>query len=198
MCGFSQILEWRQKKLFNSRNIYANFHEFRGKPTKKWVFIYYKICEKTVLAHEFQGDNQYLGSLRPWTALQWHLAHYFLWGTILAWGGRILVWGGTSSDLGRHGSGLPPVVSGLLQVYNNLSYCNFVTIAFLLKEILLEIGLLKKWELFEVIKRCPKPFSTICFICENTMFIWLQTIVNPAFAILWHYKRHKFAKILAN
>ena len=44
--------------------------------------------KKTVLAHEFWGDNQYLGSLRPRTAVQWHRAYYFLWGTILAWGAR--------------------------------------------------------------------------------------------------------------
>ena len=30
---------------------------------------YCKICEKTVFAHEFWGDNQYFGSLSPRTAL---------------------------------------------------------------------------------------------------------------------------------
>ena len=41
------------------------------KPQKKIIFIT-KTAKKTVLAHEFWGDNQYLGSLRPRTALQWH------------------------------------------------------------------------------------------------------------------------------
>ena len=59
--------------------------------------------------------------------------------------------------------------------------------------------LLKKWELFVVSKRCSKLFSTISFICKNTIkFVWLRTIVNAAFAISWHYKRHNFAKILVN
>ena len=54
---------------------------------------YCKISETTVLAHEFQGDNQYLGSLRPRTALQWHRACYFFGGTILAWGAQFSFWG---------------------------------------------------------------------------------------------------------
>ena len=62
--------------------------------------LYRKICEKALLAHAFWGDNHYFGSTRPRTALQWHRACYFIWCTILAWGGTILVRGGTSSDLG--------------------------------------------------------------------------------------------------
>ena len=114
----------------------ANFHEFRGETTKKRG-LNYKICEKTVLAHEFRGDNQYLGSLRPRTALQWQQVCYFLWGTILAWG--------HNSRLGGHkqwhGPGLLPVASGLLKAYSNLSNCNYLIFV---KEILLEIGFIEK------------------------------------------------------
>ena len=69
------------------------------KPDRKKGFCC-KICEKTVLAHEFWGDNQYFGSVRPRTALQWHQAFYFLWGIILAWGAQFsfgvalaVIWG---------------------------------------------------------------------------------------------------------
>ena len=44
-----------------------------------------------------------------------------------------------------------------------------VTIAFSLKRYCSKSVLLKKWELFEVTKRCPKTFSTISLICENTI-----------------------------
>ena len=46
----------------------ANFYKFRSETTRI-KDLYYKICKKTVLVHEFWGDNQYLGSLRPRTAL---------------------------------------------------------------------------------------------------------------------------------
>ena len=87
MRGFSRILRWRQKKALHLKKC-ANF---RMKQKKK--DLYYKICKKTVLAHEFWSDNQYLGSLRLQTALQWHRACYFLWGTILAWGAQFLFGG---------------------------------------------------------------------------------------------------------
>ena len=70
------------------------------------------------LAHEFCGDNQYLGSLRPQTAIQWHRACYFLWGTILAWGAQFS-FGGHKQRFGGQGSGMSPVASGLLQLYSN-------------------------------------------------------------------------------
>ena len=96
--------------------------------------LYYKICKKTVLAHEFSGNNQYLGSLRPRTALQWHQACYFPWGTILA--GE----GGASSDFGSTAPECP-VASCLLQVYSNLSNCYY---RIFVKEILLEIGFIEE------------------------------------------------------
>ena len=57
-----------------------------GVKLQKKKGLYSKISEKTVFAHEFWDDNQYFGSYRPRTALQWHRACYFLWSTILAWG----------------------------------------------------------------------------------------------------------------
>ena len=83
----------QKTKLFN-----AKLHEIWGKDQKKRS--YHKICKKTVLSHEFWGDNQYLGSLRPRTARQWHRASNFLWSTILAWGAQFsfggaqaVIWG---------------------------------------------------------------------------------------------------------
>ena len=86
---------------------------FGVKPQKK-IGLHYKICEKTVLAHEFWGDYQYLGSLKPRNALQWHRACYFLWGTILAWGAQFS-FGGASSELGKHGPVMPPGAPGLVR-----------------------------------------------------------------------------------
>ena len=71
--------------------------------------------------------------------------------------------GGTSSDLGEHSPGMPPwrrACCKFTAIYRT------VTIAFSLKRYCMKSVLLKKWELFEVIKRCPKPFSTFFFICE--------------------------------
>ena len=84
MCEFPRVLGW--------------------KPQTK-MGPYCKIYKKTILAHEFWGDNQYFQSLRPRTAFQWHRACYFLWCTILALGGggggaQFSFGGGTSSDLG--------------------------------------------------------------------------------------------------
>ena len=57
--------------------------------------------------------DQYFGGLTPRTALQWHRACYFLWGTILFWGAlfsfgevQAVIWGG-------HGPKIPPVAPGL-------------------------------------------------------------------------------------
>ena len=45
-------------------------------------------------------------------------------------------------------------------------------------------------------KEVPKAFCTNSIIVENTIqSVWLQNNGNPA--ILWHLKRHNFAKILA-
>ena len=74
----------------------TNFHEFRGETTKK---------SAKNSSYEFCGDNQYLGSLRPRTVRQRHLACHFLWGTIVAWGAQFsfggvqaVIWGGTARE----------------------------------------------------------------------------------------------------
>ena len=64
------------------------------KPQKKGSLLPKSANKETVLAPEFWDDNQYLGSHRPRTALQWHRACYFLWGTILAWGAQAVIWRG--------------------------------------------------------------------------------------------------------
>ena len=66
--------------------------------------LYCKNCEKTVLAHEFWGDNQYFESLSLRTTLQ-GTEHVTFLGTILAWGAQFLcggsqvvIWGCTTSE----------------------------------------------------------------------------------------------------
>ena len=81
------------------------FPEFESKDKKK-NGLHRRVCKKSVLAHNFWGDDQYFGGLRPRTALQWHRACYFLWGTIL-------VWGVTSGDLGGTAQDCLPVALGL-------------------------------------------------------------------------------------
>ena len=87
------------KKKRSHLEICVNFQEFRGETTKNG--LYYKICEKTVLTHKFWDDNQYLGSLGHRTALQWHQACYFFWGTILAWGEAQFSFGGAQVVIGE-------------------------------------------------------------------------------------------------
>ena len=87
------ILEWKQKKGFH-RAICASFHEFWGedqKEIKKESLL--QILWKNNTCTRILSDDHYFGGLRPPTALQWHRACYFLWGSILAWRGTILVWG---------------------------------------------------------------------------------------------------------
>ena len=139
----------------------ADFHEFWGKDKKKALHL--KKCanffefggettkdiSKTVLAPKFWGDNQYLGSLRPQTALQWHKACYFFWGTFHAWGAQFLFGrGDTSSNLGGTSSDLGGTAPECLPW--RWAYCKFtaiyrtVTIAFSLKRCCLKSVLLKK------------------------------------------------------
>ena len=62
------------------------------------------ICKKTVLAHKFWDDNQYLGSLKPRTVLQgsepitFFEAQSLLGRDHFSFGGaQAVIWGGTSS-----------------------------------------------------------------------------------------------------
>ena len=137
---------WTKKKVFISKNARI-FTNSGVKPRKKDSLL--QNLQKTVLVHEFWGKNQYLGSLRPWAALQWHRACYFLLGTILAWGAQFL-FGGTSSDLGDTALECPPwrwACCKITEIYRT------VPIVFSLKRYCSKSVLLKKWELFEVTKR---------------------------------------------
>ena len=140
---------WTKKQSFSSQNftktgvdpkkglhlkMFANFHHFRGETPKN-------LGLKDSSSHKFWRDNQYLGSLWPQTALQWHRACYFLWGTILAWEALFLFVEAQVGILGGHGPGMSPVAWGLLQVYSNLSNCNY---CIFVKEMLLEIGFIEE------------------------------------------------------
>ena len=123
---FSRILRWRQTQkkglskflqilLFIPKNvrtstssevktkkglppkICANFHKSWDEATKA-VGVYCKIYEKTVLAHEFQGDNQYFSS--NCTPIAPSLLIF--WGTSLAWGAQLLFGGAQFSFGGGH------------------------------------------------------------------------------------------------
>ena len=76
----------------------ANFHELRGETAKKGSLLQ-NLQKKTVLAHEVWGDNQYLGSLRPRTALQ-STEPVTFFGAQSSLGGHNSCLGGTCSDLG--------------------------------------------------------------------------------------------------
>ena len=92
-CDFPRVLGWNHKKNgFSLQNL-----------------------QKTVLAHEFWGggDDHYFGSLRPRIALQGHRACYFLWSTILAWGGHNFRFGGHKQWFGITAPECPPVAPGL-------------------------------------------------------------------------------------
>ena len=102
------------------------------KPQKK--SLYYKICEKTVLAPEFRDDNQYLTGVSD-------LELHFSGTESVTFFGAQSSLGGHKEWFGGHGPWLPPVESSLLQVYCNLSNCNY---CIFVKEILLEIGFIEE------------------------------------------------------
>ena len=156
MRGFSRILGWREKKnkknLFISKNARISSN-FGVKPQKNRVF-YYKICEKAVLALEFWGDNQYLGSRRP-------KLHSSGTKPVTFFDAQSSL-GGHNSRLGRHkqwfgghGPVMLPVASCLLQVYCNLSNCNY---RIFVKEILLEIGFIEEMRTIWGNKEVPQTF----------------------------------------
>ena len=116
--------------------ICADFHEFRGETTKR-IFITKSAKKKflptnsgVITSRESQASN--CTSVAP--SLLLSLGHN------PCLGGQFL-FGGTSSDLGGHCPGMPPVSSGLLQVYSNLSNCNY---RIFVTEILLEIDFIEE------------------------------------------------------
>ena len=143
--------------------ICANFHEFRGETKKRG--LYYKICKKQFLL----TNSRVITSILGVSGLELHSSDTepvtFFWAQS-SLGGHNSCLGGTSSNLGGTAPDCPPW---------RRACCNFTTIyrtvttAFLLKRYSLKLALFKKWELFEVTKRCPIHFSTISFICDNAM-----------------------------
>ena len=68
-----------------------------------------------------------------------------------------------------------------------------------LKRYCLRSVLLKKWKLLEVIKRCPKPCSTIPCIRENSFSPFdSEPLATLRFVISWHQKRMNLQNILQN
>ena len=163
MRGYSLILGWRQKKDLHLKK-WANFHELRGETTKN-VFIT-KSAHKQILL----TNSGVITSILGVSGLELHFIGTepvtFFGGTILAWGHNSCL-GGTCSDLGRGTA--PECPPWRRACFRFTAIYRTVTIAFSLKRYCSKSVLLKKWELFKVTKRCPKPFSTIFFICENTI-----------------------------
>ena len=123
---FPKVWGEHKKKLLISKNARI-FTNSGVKPQKNGSSL--QNLQKTVLALDFWGDNQYLGSLRPRTAFQWHRARYFLLGTILAWGAQFL-FGGTNRDLGGTALECPPWRRACCKI---TAIYRTVTIAFSLK-----------------------------------------------------------------
>ena len=95
----------------------ANFHEFGGETTKKSAKKQFLLTNSGVITSVLgvSGLELYSSGTKPVT----------FFGAQSSLGGHDSRLGGTSSDLGGYGPGMSSVVSGLLQVYSNLSNCNY-------------------------------------------------------------------------
>ena len=166
----------------------ANFHEIWGRPKKssssqkmyKFPRIPGWTTKKSAKKQFLLTNSEVITSILGVLGLELHSSGtepVTFFGAQSSLGGHhILVWGGHKQWFGCHSPGIYPVASACCKF---TAIYRTVTIAFLLKRCCSKSLLLKKWELFEVIKRCPKPFSTIFFVCENTIwFVWLHTIRN--------------------
>ena len=163
MRGFSRNLGWRQKKALHLKKC-ANFHKLQGETTKKGSLL------QNLQKKQFLLTNSgVITSILGVSGLELHFSGtkpVTFFGAQSSLGGHNFCFVGRCSDLGRTALECPPW---------RRAYCKFtviywtVTIVFSLKRCCSKSVLLKKWELFKVTKRCPKPFSTISFICENTI-----------------------------
>ena len=110
----------------------ANFHEFRGKTTKKRIFI-----TKSAKKQFWPTNSEAITSILGVSGLELHFS-----GTepVTFFGAQSSL-GGQSSCLRGTAREFPPGASGLLQVYSNLSNCNY---RIFVKEILLEIGFIEE------------------------------------------------------
>ena len=143
----------------------AIFHKFWSETSNERVFIT-KSAKKQFL---LTNSSRVITSISGVSGLELPISGTepvtFFWAQC-SLGGHNSCLRGTSSYLGAHGPEMLPVASGLLQNYSNLSNCHY---RIFVTEIMPEIGFIEKRELFEITKRYPKPFSTISFICENTI-----------------------------
>ena len=110
-----QIRECGPKKCLHLK-ICADFYEFWGETTKKKGF-YYKSAKKQLLL----TNSGVITSILGVSGLELHFS-----GTepVTFFGAQFSL-GGHKQRLGGHGPGMPPVASGLLQLYSNLLNCKY-------------------------------------------------------------------------
>ena len=145
---------WTKKQSFSSQNSTKTGVDPKKVFISKYAWIFTNsgvkpqknLGLKDSSSHKFWRNIQYLGSLWPRTALQWHRACYFLWGTILTWGALFLF---VEAQVGILGGARPRNVPRGVGPALSLQQS---TIALSLKRCCSQSFLLKKWELFEVIK----------------------------------------------
>ena len=154
---------WGENKKSSSSQKMLEFSRIPGWNHKKRVFITKSEKKQLLLT-----NSGVITSILGVSGLELHFSGtepVILFGAQSSLGGHNSCSGSTSSDLGRHWPGMPPwrrACCKFRAIYRT------VTIAFSLKRYCSKPVLLK-WELFEVTKRCPKPFSTNSFISENTI-----------------------------
>ena len=142
MRGFSRILGEDKKKLFISKNarISTNFGVKPQKNLPKKQFLLTN-SEVITIILEVSGLEVHSSGTEPVTFFG---AQSSLGGHNSRLGGGAQFSfgrGGTSSDLGWHGLGISHVASGLLEVYSNLSNCNY---RIFVEKMLLEIGIIEE------------------------------------------------------
>ena len=130
----------------------ANFHEFWGETTKKSAKKQFLLTNSEVITIilEVSGLEVHSSGTEPVTFFG---AQSSLGGhnSRLGGGAQALIWGGTAWEYPTW----RPACWKFTAIYRT------ATIAFSLKRCYSKSVSLKKWELFEVIRRCPKSFSTI-------------------------------------
>ena len=91
---------------------------------------------------------------------------------------------------------MPPVASGLLQIYSNLWNCNY---RIFVKEILLEIGFIEEMRTIRGNKEVPQTFFHNFFYFRKYDLIRLTPCYcQPCIRNFVTLQRHNFEKILAN
>ena len=129
---------WTKKKLFISK--YARIFTNSGvKPQKKRIFITKSAKKQCLLT-----NSGVITSILGVSGLELHFSVTepvtFFWAQS-SLGGHSFVWGAQAVIWGGYGPGMHLVPSGLLQVYSNLSNCNY---RIFVKEIPLEIDFVEE------------------------------------------------------